>query len=419
MNLPRDGLADSTAALLGAPYDYIGDTCSRLGSDLFETRILLRRTICMRGPRPAALFYDEGWFMRRGAMPEPVRATLLGKGGVQGLDGEAHRVRKALFLSLTGDERVVELVTLAGREWLAAIPSWSAAGQLSLYDGIQPILMRAVCAWAGVSLSAAEEKRRTRDVVALFDRAAALGLGHLQARLARRRCEHWLSALIDNVRAGRMVPPAGSALEAIAHHRDASGRLLPARIAAVELLNVLRPTVAVSVYIVFVAHALQAFPAAAPDCGEEEAAERFVQEVRRFYPFFPALMARTRRGFRWGGIAFPKGRRVLLDLHGTNCSDSWNDAHEFQPERFRAEPSDPFMFIPQGGGEHHRHHRCPGEGITLALMKMALKVFTLRIDYDVPSQDLRIDRTRMPALPVSRFLLRDVRIRPEVAAALP
>lgn len=74
------------------------------------------------------------------------------------------------------------------------------------------------------------------------------------------------------------------------------------------------------------------------------------------------------------------------------------------------------MFIPQGGGEHHRHHRCSGEPITLALMKMALRVLKRRIAYEVPSQDLRLDRTRMPALPISRFLLGDIRIRPEIVA---
>lgn len=48
MNLPRDNLADNTARLLRAPYRYVGDTCSRLRSNLFEAHLLLRRA------RPAA-----------------------------------------------------------------------------------------------------------------------------------------------------------------------------------------------------------------------------------------------------------------------------------------------------------------------------------------------------------------------------
>lgn len=403
MHLPRDGRIDSTAVLLAKPYDYVRDTCTRFGSDLFEARLLLRRTICMRGAEAAELFYDESRFKRRGAMPEPVRATLLGKGGVQGLDDEAHRLRKAMFMALMSDERVEKLARLVEREWLAAISSWASEGEVMLYDAIQTILMRAVCKWAAVPLSSAEEAKRTRDVVALFDQAATLGVGHLKARLARRRSERWLAALIEDTREGRVFPADVSALAVIAGHRDASGDLLPPRIAAVELLNVLRPTVAVSVYIVFVAHALHLFPKRVPESANGDCAARFVQEVRRLYPFFPALIARTRRAFRWRGVAFPKGRRVLLDLHGTNRSESWSDPEEFRPERFIDTPCNPFMFIPQGGGDHHRHHRCPGEPITLALMKVALRLLTSRIAYEVPPQDLRIDRTRLPALPMSRF----------------
>lgn len=156
-----------------------------------------------------------------------------------------------------------------------------------LYGAIQPILMRAGWKWAAVPLSSAEDAKRTRDVVALFDQAATLGVGHLKARLARRRSERWLAALIEDTREGRVFPADVSALAVIAGHRDASGDLLPPRIAAVELLNVTRPTVAVSVYIVFVAHALHLFPKRVPESANGDCAARFVEEVRRFYPFFP------------------------------------------------------------------------------------------------------------------------------------
>ena len=44
-------------------------------------------------------------------------------------------------------------------------------------------------------------------------------------------------------------------------------------------------------------------------------------------------------------------------------------------------------------------------------MKEALKVLTLQLSYEVPDQDLRIDESRLPALPSSRFILRNVRVR--------
>lgn len=98
--IPRDIKFDSTLALLADPYEFVSKRCRRYGADLFETRLLLRSTICMTGPKAARLFYDPDRFMRRGAMPGRIQKTLLGKGGVQGLDDAAHRHRKRMFMSL-------------------------------------------------------------------------------------------------------------------------------------------------------------------------------------------------------------------------------------------------------------------------------------------------------------------------------
>ena len=197
----------------------------------------------------------------------------------------------------------------------------------------------------------------------------------------------------------------------IARHRDLKGDLLDRHTAAVELINVLRPTVAVSVYAVFVAHALHEQPECRQRLRDDHGyAEPFVQEIRRFYPFFPAVVARARHGFEWKGYRFPRGRRVILDLHGTNRDPrSWEDPDEFRPERFRDRDVSPFDFVPQGGGDRLANHRCPGEPISVELMKVAAEFLADRLSYEVPEQDLRIDRSRVPALPRSRFIVGNVR----------
>jgi cytochrome P450 len=85
--------------------------------------------------------------------------------------------------------------------------------------------------------------------------------------------------------------------------------------AAVELINVLRPTVAVARFITFAALALHEHPGARQKLqeGDEEYLERFVQEVRRFYPFFPLVGGRARKDFEWRGHRFEEGTWVLLD----------------------------------------------------------------------------------------------------------
>jgi fatty-acid peroxygenase len=137
--------------------------------------------------------------------------------------------------------------------------------------------------------------------------------------------------------------------------------------------------------------------------------ERFVQEARRFYPFFPSAVARVQKDFEWKGYRFPSGTRTMLDLYGTNHdSRAWDAPGEFRPERFRRWDGSPFNFIP-GWWRSHDGPPLPGEWITLEIMKVALDFLTRRLTYSVPEQDLRIDSSRLPALPRSRFVLTGVK----------
>lgn len=63
------------------------------------------------------------------------------------------------------------------------------------------------------------------------------------------RCR--FARLIEQVRAGQLTVPEECALFAVAQHRDLDGNLLDQNIAAVDLLNVLRPTVAIARYATF------------------------------------------------------------------------------------------------------------------------------------------------------------------------
>ncbi len=365
----------------------------------------------MTGPEAAALFYDADKFMRAGAAPEPLTATLFGKGGVQALDGEAHRRRKAMFLSIVPSDRVRALADAAAELWPTYPAVWATRDRVVLYEETQELLTRAVCAWAGVPLEESEVKTRTRELVALFDAAGSVSPRHLWARLSRGLAERWAGGLVEQIRAGRLEPAEDAAAHIIAFHREANGEPLSPQVAAVELLNVLRPTVAVAIYVVFAAHALHEHP----ECrdrlrgGDPAYADAFVQEVRRFYPFFPSTVARVCKDFDWKGYRFPGGTRVVLDLYGTNHdSRVWEAPAEFRPERFLGRTAGRFEFIPQGGGDRETGHRCPGEEIAVELTKVAAD-FLARLDYEVPAQDLTIDMTRLPALPKSRFVLANVR----------
>ncbi|CDZ51631.1 cytochrome P450 [Neorhizobium galegae] len=412
--IPFEKNLDSTLALIGDPYRFISDRCRRHRSDLFETRFLLQRTICMTGPEAARLFYDPDLFVRKGAMPKAIQKTLLGEGGVQGLDGGSHRHRKQMFMSLMSPEQIGELTRLTAAEWQARMRMWASRTHVLLYPEFQRLLTRASCAWVGIPLADPEVDARTRDIVALFDHAGSLGVRHLWSRWSRKRADRWLANIVEEVRSGRLHAPEHTAAHAVAWHRNPDGELLTPHVAAVELLNVIRPIVAVSVYMIFVAHALHMHADVRDKLrsGDDDYANLFVQEVRRYYPFFPAVAARARQAFEWNGYHFPEGRRVILDLFGTNQNKrTWEKPEEFEPDRFRQWDGSPFNFIPQGGGSHYADHRCPGEWITTALMKQATNMLTQQMAYDVPEQDLQIEWSRMPALPRSRFAISNIVIR--------
>ncbi|MGQ5263865.1 cytochrome P450 [Micromonospora sp. ZYX-F-536] len=409
--MPVDRSPESTLAFLRAGYRFVSDRCDRYGSDIFQTRILLTRTICMRGRAAAELFYDTERCQRRTAMPLRVQRTLTGRGGVQGLDGPEHRDRKAMLMSIMTPTAIRRLGQLFDDEWQARLPAWEAAAPVVLYDELGRLLTRAVCAWAGVPLAPSQVDRRTVDLHAMIEAPALVGPRHWRGLLARGRAERWLADVIERTRVGTLSVPDGSALRVIAEHRDSRGRLLPRRIAAVELLNVLRPTVAVDRFIVFAALALHDHPAWRDRVrDDDETTGQFVQEVRRYYPFFPLAAARVRHSFDWQGHHFPQGRRVLLDLYGTNHHPAlWPQPELFRPERFAGRRVDPFELVPQGGGDPDTGHRCAGEWITIDLMKRAVTNLTSTMRYEVPPQNLALDLHRMPALPPTGLILTTIR----------
>ncbi|MGN9768667.1 cytochrome P450 [Micromonospora sp. SD12] len=409
--IPTERSPDSSLAFLRDGYRFVGRRCDRHGTDIFQARLLLEPTICLRGRPAAELFYDPERFVRAGAMPKRAQRTLTGRGGVQGLDGAEHADRKAMFMSIMTPAAIRHLGQLFDDEWRARVPAWEAGGPVVLYDEIGRMLTRTVCAWAGVPLAGSEVHRRTAELHAMIEGPAALGPSHWRGLWGRRQGERWIGQVVERERAGTLPAPEGSALRVIAEHRDTRGRLLPRRIAAVELLNVLRPTVAVDRFVVFAALALHDHPAWRQRAREsDEATGSFVQEVRRYYPFFPVAAARVRRSFDWQGYHFPRGRRVLLDLYGTNHHPAiWPEPERFLPERFTGWRGDPFALVPQGGGEHLTGHRCAGEWIAIELMKRAVTNLTTTMRYDVPPQNLALSLRSMPALPPSGFLITNVR----------
>src|SRR4051812_49902508 len=83
----------------------------------------------------------------------------------------------------------------------------------------------------------------------------------------------------------------------------------------------LRPTVAIAFFVSFTALALHQHPQWRDRVGSHGNAvgrEAFVHELRRLYPFVPALAARARTSFEWDGFPPRRGQRIVLDVLRTH-----------------------------------------------------------------------------------------------------
>jgi cytochrome P450 len=293
---PRDRAFDNTLRMLADPYRFVSTRCAELGSDVIETRIMLRRAVCAVGEEAARVFYHPDRFTRRGALPITALLLLQDRGSAATLDANAHRHRKRMLMSLMTPDRIDALSDDVAESWRRQLDRWEQQGRpVAIASEVPRILCRAVCRWVGVRLDEAEVEQRTRELVAM-------------------------------------------------------------------------------------------------------------------YPFFPLVAGRARTAFDWRGHRFARGTWMMLDLYGTDRDPrSWERPDAFWPERFRDRDVTAFTLIPQGGGDPCVNHRCAGEWITIEIMKRAVRLLTTEMRYDVPAQDLRIDMSRMPAVPRSRFVISNVK----------
>ncbi len=412
--MPEDAGFDRTLSVLKEGYEFIMNRSESLDSDVFETRIMGEKAICLTGSEAAELFYDDTRFRRRDAAPSRVKKTLFGEGGVQGLDGEAHKNRKAMMMALMDNEAMEEIEMLVLHYWQQYFEEAGSLETVALYEAAKVVFLQVATKWTGVPLEASETEERAAQISDLFESPAALGLQHWKGRRARSEANDWIEGFVEDVREGWLEIDHGKALYTFSWHRDEKGELLDKGIVAVEILNLLRPMTAVSVWVAMIGLAMHEFPEEREKLtgAGQERLEWFIQEVRRYYPFFPFAAARTDVDFEWQGYHFEEGTLTLLDLYGTNRHPAdWVHPQTFMPERFEGWQQTPFNFIPQGGGDYDFGHRCAGEFVTIVMMRATLDFLVNRLEYDVPEQDFNFEFNDIPAVPNDKIKINNYRFK--------
>jgi fatty-acid peroxygenase len=414
-------LRDDSLAFLTRGYGFGAHIWGRTrpGARAVPLRLLGRRALLVRSAEGVRLFYDGERIRRHGAMPAVVQQTLFGNGSVHSLDGAAHRHRKAAFVEVAyEDEQVERMAPLLEREWADALAAWADGSRRSAYDAAVGAFGRASMQWAGLPGTPAAKTRWAARLAQIVD-----GFGspyspvYLLAAANRRWSDRHAQRLIEAVRAGSLDAAEGTALHEWASHRDENGRLLPARLAGIELQNSIRPMIAVARFVAFAAKELHDRPDWRARIAAETAsrgsltggplARAFAQEVRRTAPFVPMLPGWATADIELDGERLPAGHRVLIDILGTDTDDrSWPRAAEFDPARFEgaADYESIETFIPHGGADVRSGHRCPGEKLAIAGLSTAIAALS---DPRVVILDegLDVNRRRLPTKPRSGGLV--------------
>ena len=412
--IPRINEFDSTIPLLLTEgYAFISNRCRQYGTDIFRSRVMLRKAYCTLGEEAAEQFYRAGRFTRRGALPLFALTLIQDLESVMVLNREDHYRRKAMFLQMMNPESLQQIANLTEKYWRRHIERWERRNRVVLFPEAHLPLTEAICAWAGLHPMEYQVQRRAREFEAMVEGTGSIGPRNWRGHWMRAATESWARETIRSIRREEIWVPPNSPAQLIATFRDSNGFLLDVSAAAVELLNVLRPSVAIARYAVFIAMALES----RPDWRERiragnDGLTEFVDEVRRFYPFIPVIGGRVIGGFTWREHDFKDNDWVLFDIFGTNHDERiWGDPEVFRPERFSERGFGPYDLVSHGAGDRTVTHRCPGEWVTVEQMKVIATILAREMEYTVPRQDLTIDLNRIPAIPRSRFVMTHVKRR--------
>lgn len=277
---------DLAADLLRHGYHAIPDARRRAGDPpVCPVKLLGDDAVVVSGPASVRRFYDPRLIRRSGAVPQPLATLLFGRGAVHGLDGEEHQHRKGQFLGLLDDAAASTLEDLVHHHLGTAIRERNGE-TVSVFHLLSEVYARAVLAWAGISVR--HPDKVGRRLAGIVDGFGISGPSYATAWAARLWANRWARGLIREARSATTQPT--TPVETIATWRDPEGELLPVPVAAVELLNVLRPAVAVAYLGTFAVQTLDDEPALRPMLAEDPARRHaFTQEVRRIFPFVPAL----------------------------------------------------------------------------------------------------------------------------------
>lgn len=395
-------------------YTLLTDIREKAGAPVAKAEAFTKKLYVIYGSDAAQKFYDPKNFKREGAMPDLVIKTLFGEDGVQTLDGEEHHHRKNIFMDLMAPDRMDDYHKILDEKMTAALEA--EQGTFELFGLTRRVLFETVTEWSGINLDHLSDEEiddLSKYQISMISGTFTSTVDHLKGVEDRKRSERWARKLIQSAREHPVPGKENVALYAFAEATDLDGELLPLDVAAVELLNIIRPTLALTVWAALMGHALFSRSDIYDQLKDnfDELQDSFIHEMRRYYPFFPAVPGISLQDVEIDGYLIPEGSWVALDLYGTNHDARTIDQpEEFKVDRYKGDTErisyeEEYEMIAQGGGEFRSMHRCAGEWITLHTLRVLSDHLVNKYEFSVPEQDFEIPMNQFPTYPNSKVLL--------------
>lgn|SRR5690625_1002872 len=395
-------------------YTLLTDIREKAGAPVAKAEAFTKKLYVIYGSDAAQKFYDPKNFKREGAMPDLVIKTLFGEDGVQTLDGEEHHHRKNIFMDLMAPDRMDDYHKILDEKMTAALEA--EQGTFELFSLTRRVLFETVTEWSGINLDHLSDEEiddLSKYQISMISGTFTSTVDHLKGVEDRKRSERWARKLIQSAREHPVPGKENVALYAFAEATDLDGELLPLDVAAVELLNIIRPTLALTVWAALMGHALFSRSDIYDQLKDnfDELQDSFIHEMRRYYPFFPAVPGISLQDVEIDGYLIPEGSWVALDLYGTNHDARTIDQpEEFKVDRYKGDTErisyeEEYEMIAQGGGEFRSMHRCAGEWITLHTLRVLSDHLVNKYEFSVPEQDFEIPMNQFPTYPNSKVLL--------------
>jgi fatty-acid peroxygenase len=400
--------------LLNAGYTLLGKLREEVQAPVVKGKFFNQEIIAIYGKEAAKVFYDPKNFKRQGAMPKIVLKTLFGEGGVQTLDGREHQHRKSYFMHLMSPNRMEEYRQILDRNLSAALTEQH--GTFELFDLAKWVFFTSICEWSGINLahmSDTEINELADYQISMISATSPSLTNQFKGVENRKKSEKWAQSLIKEARENPVPEKEDRALYTFANAQTLTGDPLPLETAAVELLNIIRPTVALTVWAALMGHALFSRNDLYQQLKENFSTlqDSFIQEMRRYYPFFPMLPAISLRGVEVDGYAIPKDSWVVLDLYGSDHDPrTFEQPDSFVIDRFVGRTKEisydeEYEMIAQGGGDFRSMHRCAGEWITLHSLRVFSDQLVNHFTFSIPEQDWEVPLNQFPTFPKSKALL--------------